>query len=587
MAKINNGFLKRISLPLWTGVVFACSLFSLVPPAFSASWETPVEEPPPVPKVADSPAGMPTNSVDRSQLIYIREFRVLGNHQLSRAEVEKAVYPFMGPERSPDDVEQARSALEKAFQDKGFQTVNVQIPQQTGKRGIVFLQVTEAKVGRLNVEGARYFSLNSIKKQVPSLQQGSVPDFNKVSKEILALNQWSDRQVIPTITPGFEPGTVDVDLKVKDTLPWHGSAEFNNRYSYGTPMYRLNLASSYDNLWQLGHSIGASYQTAPDEPSVIQNWNAFYTARFPTVDWLRLNVSYGSQNSTSTLPSSGSGSGASLGNGNTAGFRFLSALPSESFFSQSCSAGIDFKHNNQITSVSPVAGGANLNTQQALDYWPVRLNYNAVWAPSNSVTLFDAGLSFGFRGAVIQFGPGNSFGNESEISTSRSGDDGGFFVFKSDLSHTQDLPYGFQIYGKIQGQWSPEPLIYTEQFAAGGLDTCRGYLEGIVVGDSALCESVEMRSPLLLKGHAGIDEWRAYAFFDAGNVYNSYPGATNAPPSRFNLASYGFGTRLKMFHYLNGSVDLGIPLTSQPYNQNPPAVVAYSPLITFRLFGEF
>ena len=579
-------FLIR-SFPLFSAAVLLCAVLVGMDASSAATWETLGDEPPPVPKVADSPTGMATNAVDRSQVIYIKEFRVLGNHQLSRSEVEKAVYPYMGPERTPDDVEQARAALEKVFQEKGFQTVNVQIPQQTGKRGIVFLQVAEGKIGRLNVEGSRYYTINSIKKQVPSLQPGSVPDFNKVSKEILALNQWSDRQVIPTLTPGFEPGTVDVNLKVKDTLPWHGSAEFNNRYSFGTPMYRLNLASSYDNLWQLGHSIGGSYQTAPFDPSVVQNWNAFYTARFPTVDWLRLNVSYGSQNSTSTLPSGGGGSGASLGNGNTAGFRFLAALPAEKDFSQSCSAGIDFKHNNQINSVTPVAGGANINTTQPLDYWPIRLNYNAVWAPSNSVTLFDAGLSFGIRGAIVQFLPGDTYGSESEISASRAGADGGFFVFKSDLSHTHDLPYGFQIFGKIQGQWSPEPLIYTEQFAAGGLDTCRGYLEGTVVGDSALCESVELRTPMLLKGHAGIDEWRAYAFFDAGNVYNSYPGAINPPPTQFDLASYGFGTRLKMFHYLNGSLDFGVPLTTQPYNQTPPAVVAYSPLITFRIFGEF
>jgi len=90
-------------------------------------------------------------------MLYIREFRVIGSHLLDRAEIEKAVYPFMGPERTPEDVEQARAALEKAFQDKGFQTVNIQIPQQTGKRGIVFLEVTEAKIGRLTVEGSRFF----------------------------------------------------------------------------------------------------------------------------------------------------------------------------------------------------------------------------------------------------------------------------------------------------------------------------------------------------------------------------------------------------------------------------------------------
>ena len=208
-------------------------------------------------------------------MIYIKEFRVIGSHQLGRAEIEKAVYPFMGPERTPDDVEQARAALEKAFQDKGFQTVSVQIPQQSGKRGIVFLAVTEAKVGRLNVEGARFFTLDAIKKKVPSLKPGTVPNFNQVSSEILALNQWSDRQVTPTLTPGFEPGTVDVNLKVKDTLPWHGSAEFNNRYSPNTVPYRVNLASSYDNLWQLGHSIGASLQEAPQNTAEALNWNVF------------------------------------------------------------------------------------------------------------------------------------------------------------------------------------------------------------------------------------------------------------------------------------------------------------------------
>ena len=575
-------FLIR-SFPLFSAAVLLCAILVGMDSSSAATWETLGDEPPPVPKVADSPTGMATNAVDRSQVIYIKEFRVLGNHQLSRSEVEKAVYPYMGPERTPDDVEQARAALEKAFQEKGFQTVNVQIPQQTGKRGIVFLQVAEGKIGRLNVEGSRYYTINSIKKQVPSLQPGSVPDFNKVSKEILALNQWSDRQVIPTLTPGFEPGTVDVNLKVKDTLPWHGSAEFNNRYSFGTPEFRLNLASSYDNLWQLGHSVGGSYQTAPQQPSAVKNWNLFYTAPIPKVDWLKLNISYSQQNSISTL----GGGGSSLGNGNTAGFRFLCSLPAAKDFSQSFNWGIDFKHVNQVTQLSQVSAGANVN-EQPLDYWPVRLNYSGVWAPSNSVTILDAGLSFGFRGAAISVG-NNSYGNESQIADAKFGADGGFISLDGDLSHTHDLPGGFQIFGKVQGQVSPEPLIFTEQFSGGGLSTCRGYLESTVIGDSGVFGTFEVRSPLLLPGHAGINDWRVYAFLDGGTVTNVAPSGATTPvytPS-YNLVSYGFGSRLKMFKYLNGSVDVGIPMTSQPAGQIPYSVVAWSPLVTFRLFGEF
>ena len=551
----------------WRGIVTFSLLTAVMISHGHAVQPVPQDDaPPPVPTVASSPADASTNTA-KAQMLYIKEFRVLGSHQLNRSEIEKAVYPFMGPERTPDDVEQARAALEKVFQDKGFGTVSVQIPQQTGKRGIVFLQVVEAKVGR-------YFTLDAIKKKVPSLAPGMVPNFNQVSTEIMSLNQWSDRQVIPSISPGFEPGTVDVNLAVKDTLPWHGSAEFNNRYSPNTVPYRVNLASSYDNLWQLGHSIGGSFQEAPQNTSEALNWNVFYTARFPHIDWLRLNLSYGSQNSNvSTL-----GGSAVNGAGQTAAFRFLAALPTEKDFSQSLSAGIDFKHLNQAVNQTLLTPGVAALPPTPLDYWPIRINYTAIWTPKDSTTIFDAGLSFGVRGAVLPVPGFGSYGNENDFANLRYNADGGFFVFKGDLSHTHELPGGFQIYGKIQGQISPEPLVYSEQFAAGGLDTVRGYLEGTVAGDNALFGSLELRTPSLA-GHLGINEWRFYGFFEGGTVTINQPLPDQV--SWWNLASYGVGSRIRMFKYLNGSVDIGIPKISQA------PVIANSCLVTFRLFGEF
>jgi hemolysin activation/secretion protein len=607
-------FLKKIfTAVLWRGgdvifgVVFlGISCAQLVaadgPNALTYSYSE--DAPPPVPPVAATPPGVSTNAVDRSQMLYIKEFRVIGSHQLSRSEIETAVYPYMGPERTPEDVEQARAALEKAFQDKGFQSVSVQIPQQTGKRGIVFLEVTEAKIGRLTVEGSRFFSLKAIKKGVPSLQPGNVPNFNKVSSEILALNQWSDRQVIPTLTPGFEPGTVDVNLKVKDTFPLHGSTELNNRWNTGSPALRLNFAGSYDNLWQLGHSIGGSYQTAPQKPSAVQNWNLFYTSRFPKVDWLRLNVSYGKQNSLSTL-----GGGSVAGNGSTAAFRFLFNLPPEKDFNHSISAGMDFKQVLNVTNAATTGANVPLNDY---NYAPVRFNYSAVWAPKDYVTILDAGFSFGIRGQTIAvYGLGTYNDGQFDDPTVS----GGFFATRGDLSHTHDLPGGFQIFGKVQGQWSPTPLIFTEQFVAGGLDSCRGYTEATVLGDSALMGSVELRSPQILAGHLGVSEWRVYAFFDGGTVLDGTPGSQYSndedifsSDTQYNLASYGFGTRCKIAKYLNASIDAGFPLITQsPVLPPTPSAGAWgktvgntvngtpgnyfnmanSMLITFRLFGEF
>ncbi|NDF95115.1 MAG: hypothetical protein EB107_04675 [Proteobacteria bacterium] len=36
-------------------------------------------------------------------------------------------------------------------------------------------------------------------------------------------------RVTPSLRPGLEPGTVDIDLTVKDKLPLHGSVELSDR----------------------------------------------------------------------------------------------------------------------------------------------------------------------------------------------------------------------------------------------------------------------------------------------------------------------------------------------------------------------
>ena len=45
---------------------------------------------------------------------------------------------------------------------------------------------------------------------------------------------------------------------------------------------------------------------------------------------------------------------------------------------------------------------------------------------------------------------------------------------------------GFAVRARISGQWSEYPLVNNEQFALGGLDTVRGYLEAETLGDSGV-----------------------------------------------------------------------------------------------------
>ncbi len=499
--------------------------------------------------------------------IYIAEYRVIGAKILPTDQVGDAVYPFLGPERTLADVEQARSALEKLYKDKGYQTVAVEVPPQRPKHGIVVLKVIENSVGQLRVNGARWFLPSHIKKAVPSLAPGTVPNFEEVQKDIIALNQLADRRVTPSLAAGLEPGTIDVDLTVEDTFPLHGSIELNNRYNPNTTPLRLNGSVTYNNLWQWGHTLGASMQIAPERQEDALVYSAFYLARFPGSPWSIMASGTKQDSDVSTL-----GGAAVAGRGEIYGIRFLRTLPAGKGFFHSMSFGFDYKKFDEDV----VVGADTFSTP--IKYWPVTASYSASWMGEKRFTEFNAAANFHFRGA----------GSEPyEFDNKRYNSFGSYLYLRGDLSHTQDLPGGFQAYGKLQGQAATDPLINSEQYAGGGLSTVRGYLESEALGDNGYFGTFELRSPNFLGMFNKPDqnrmepknEWRIYAFVDGGRltILDPLPDQQEA----YKLASYGAGSVLRLFGHLNGSIDLSLPL------YNVGTTLADDLFVSFRVWAEF
>ncbi len=114
--------------------------------------------------------------------------------------------------------------------------------------------------------------------------------------------------------------------------------------------------------------------------------------------------------------------------------------------------------------------------------------------------------------------------NARQFDDNRFGADRNFIFVRGDVAQTEDLPHDFQLFGKVAGQVSDSPLINSEEFSAGGLDTVRGYLESEVLGDDAAVFNFEFRLPSLLSwikspnGAKSGDDWRFYFFTDAAAV---------------------------------------------------------------------
>jgi hemolysin activation/secretion protein len=523
-------------------------------------------------KAAAAAAAPPKGPV---QHFDIDDFAVQGAESLPQVQIEEAIYPFLGPNKTADDVEKARAALEKAYHDKGLQTVSVSVPPQNVQSKVVTLKVAELKVGRLRVKNSRYFDTDRIKAGAKSLQEGSVPNFNNVTKDIVALNQWPDRRVTPALRAGVTPGTVDVDLNVDDTPPVHGSLEINNRQSPETTASRIAATVHYDDLWQRGDSISFSYQVAPERPSDAQVFSGSYLAHVDSVDWLSV-LFYGVDSSSDVATVGGTNI---VGPGQIVGGRAVITLPSLDNLYHTLSVGLDYKHFDQTVALGPDSFASPVT------YYPVVANYSATFKAEKSTTQLSASVTYNLRPLSSDNG---AFDNK------RFEGSPDFSHFNVDLQHTQELPEGLQFYGRVQAQVADGPLVSSEQMSVGGLDTVRGYLESETLGDNGVAGTLELRGPDIgtmlqakMKDETGLgnphyttfNEWRFFGFVDAGVARTLEP--LSEQQAEFDLWSYGIGTKFKVFNNLNGVVDLAMPMISQTYTQ------ARDPRVSFRIWGEF
>ena len=468
----------------------------------------------------------------------------MGNHVLDERSIDRAIYPFLGDGRDISVVKQAAESLEKAYKDAGYGTVFVDIPEQKVDEGVVRLKVTEGRLESVRIRGARYYSEGQIMAAVPELEPGRTPHLPTLQQELAAINNRSaDRSVTPVLKAGSQPGTVDVDLAVKDDLPLHGSLEYDNRHTADTTPNRAIAALSYDNLWQRQDSISAQYQTAPAHPDEAEVLSASYLGHIG--DGLA-NLSY--IHTTSNVLALGTL--GVLGKGSIYGLHWLVPLGSSTDGSQSLNAGVDYK--DVLTQVLPDASGGVGNTAAVtapVHYLNWSLVYSHDWRRPRFTFAMYGGLNFGIRSFI---------NSPDQFENARYNGNSGYFYVRAGGSASQVLPWNFGALERISGQWSNDPLVNNEQFSLGGADTIRGDLEAETLGDSGAAASFELHSPPL-GSWAGrlLSPLYAFAFVDVGvaTLVDPLP----AQDGSVHLWSNGFGVRLDSVFGVAGSVDYAIP----------------------------
>jgi hemolysin activation/secretion protein len=457
------------------------------------------------------------------------EYRVLGATVLEPPAVEGALYGHLGPGKTIEDVETARQALEAAFRAGGFNTVFVDIPEQTVDRGVVRLNVTEGKLDRVRVTGARYFSNRRILARLPALQAGGVPEFARVQTELAALNRETpDRAVTPVLRAGRFPGTVDMELRVQDDLPLHGSVETNDRYSANTSELRASVNLGYHNLWQRAHSASLQYQTAPEEPEEAEVLAGTYIARFERTPAILALYAVDTSSDVATL-----GALSVLGKGTIFGARAIRPMEPVGSFFHNLTFGLDLKDFDEAITVTE---DEDLATAIKYNNWSA--SYGFGWTLPKSTSEFSVGAAWGVRGL------GN---DDAEFEEKRFKARANYLYLTGAAAHSREVFGAARFVTRLNWQYANTPLISNEQFSVGGATSVRSYLEAEQLGDLGMSLSAELHSPSFLRTERIVD-LHMFGFVDLGSVAIEDPLPDQ--DSRGRLLSAGAGLRFTGYKLL-------------------------------------
>lgn len=500
----------------------------------------------------------------------IDRFDVQGNSILSAAGVAATVAPYTGKSKDFADVQRALEALQHSYQELGYGTVQVTLPEQELENGVVVLRVIEPRLGKVVVEGNKFFDEANIRRSVPGLKEGSTPNVVEIGRNSRLANENASKRTAVLLRAGENESEVDATIRVQDEKFWRANVSLENTGSPSTGMWRLGLGYQHSNLFNLDHTLTVQYQLDP-EPLDIDHvgdlkilgvgYRIPLYERNASIDLLAGYSSIGSATSIQGLPFNISGSGTIFG------LRYNIQLPRVSTwadFEHRVSFGFDYKafSNHGVGTIDP-ATGAIRPTQPDVTVHPLSITYSG----NRNFDAAQLGFFASVAHNIYPHGSDASAERFNSVAVTASGAPVGarpgagrptYTVWRYGMNYARSFANDVQIRANATGQWARDALVTGEQFGIGGWESLRGLRERESSMDRGMRASFEIYTPDLGGAiHLPKSRLRALAFYDVGYLSQNFRNATTCDfgACHFTASSIGFGVRLALEPRINLRLD--------------------------------
>lgn len=490
----------------------------------------------------------------------INKFTVHGATLITTEGLRLILAPYIGKGKDFGDVQKALEALEKTYARKGYSAVQVILPEQQIDSGEVRFDVIEAKIGKVVVEGNKYFDDANIRASLPHVQPGQAPNIFEIADDLHLANENPARQTTVLLRSGTEEGQIDAVARVSDVRPNKLSITLDNSGTQQTGNYRVGFGYQNANMWGRGDVLNAQYVTAPNydnKPDRLRLYPSKHVMIVGAQYEMPLYRLGDSVDFSAGYSNVDSGIVANLfnisGSGSIFGVRYNHNLKRIGDLEHKLSFGADWRAYRSTVRQIGVAG---FGLVPDITVHPITLAYSGVYKKSESESNFYVSVSRNLPGGN-DAGTGEFQGDPSAVPArppAREGARPDYLVARWGFNYMRALPRDTQLHWGMSGQVTRDRLVPGEQFGVGGVDSVRGFLEREIIDDNGYRGTLELYGPEL-GGKIPIKEarMRALMFYDVGVVKRVHPLVLEIDGE--HIGSAGFGLRFSRGNSLSVRLD--------------------------------
>lgn len=477
--------------------------------------------------------GMPELSKENeAKNIPIKEISFSPSAILPQSCFDEIKSKYEGGKISVNDIFRIVNDLNNAYLLQGAASAKAYLAPQDISQGKLYISLVEGRTRHVNVTGNDSTSADYVRRAI-GLEPYALVDLNDIQRKILKFNAGNDAKARVALEPGPVYGTSDLTVTLNEPQRFTGSVFTDNAGQEETGLYRAGL-------YLMGRSLlGVRDILSLGGVMSEGTYSAFGSYEVPEPN-TNTRLGFGFDYSETEIVD-----GA---------LEFLDITGDYHDFYVYAKNPVYVTENN-ITTLT-----LTLTTKDGSNYISDLQTQNnrtkeATFACDN-VALFGGGYLYNSLG--VTYGD-NKSPQKSE-----------FFRINYMGEYHQRLAEDFFLNVKFRGQYGKfkdgRVLPSSEQMQIGGVNTIRGYREGMLIANSAISESVELQYEFasLIDRQEMIPSCKLFAFFDAGTIY---PNSSASLPSGYTRTIYstGAGIRATLFGFLETQLVFAKALKKHQY----------------------